>query len=61
MTSLSPEMLGRYSATQLPDFIAHMSRKLLHPLSFCTGPVYHFCPWEAVSKGLAHSITTQEV
>lgn len=50
MTSLSPELLGRYSATQLPDFITQI-RKLLHLLGFRTRLVYQFYPWEVVSFG----------
>ncbi len=50
MTSLSPEMLGRYGATHLPDFIAQI-RKLLHLLSFRTRPVYQFDPMGGGQRG----------
>lgn len=45
MTSLSPEMPGRYSATLLPCFTTQI-RKLLHLLGFRTRPVYQLYPEE---------------
>lgn len=52
MTSLSPEMLGRYSATLLPGFTTQI-RKWLHLLSFRTRPVYQFYPEEVGQRGPA--------
>lgn len=50
MTSLSPEMLGRYSAILLPGFTTQI-RKWLHLLSFRTRPVYQFYPEEVGQRG----------
>lgn len=50
MTSLSPEMLGRYSATLLSGFTTQI-RKWLHLLGFRTRPVYQFYPEEVCPRG----------
>lgn len=50
MTSLSPEMPGRYSAALLPGFTTQ-SRKWLHLLGFLARPVYQFYPEEVGQRG----------
>lgn len=50
MTSLSPEMPGRYSATLLPCFTTQI-RKLLHLLGFRTRPVHQLYPEEVGQRG----------